>query len=346
MILPPEVPPVLDCLIVDSHEQDVQILSRILGKQDYQIRTAFNGSVALKELHFQVPDIIFWDCSEPQNHDFDFDFFFNFCRTKEQNITIFFLISFPEHRCSISLENDFHCDYIRKPFYPEEIILRVQNIRHYHQSKKAVAESLIQLEQEVVARQKAEYQLEQISQKLQTTTEQLTHLSRLDPLTQLANRLYFDEYLLREWQRLARERIYLSLIIADVDGFQGYNEVYGYDQGDICLQNIAQTMGNCIKRPADLVGRYSGEKFAILLPHTARAGAIEVAKLIRAKIKQLEIPHPKSEISPYLTLSLGVATAIPVPELPPHPLITVAEEALQEAKQQGGDRIGVGVHWR
>ena len=83
-----------------------------------------------------------------------------------------------------------------------------------------------------------------------------------------------------------------------------------------------------------------------MLPHTDRTGAIEVAKLIRAKIKQLEISHPKSEISPYLTLSLGVATAIPAPELPPHPLITVAEEALQEAKQQGGDRIGVGVHWR
>lgn len=225
-------------------------------------------------------------------------------------------------------------------------MLRIKNIQNYRQNQKVLSESLLQLEQEILARKVAESKLEEISQKLQTTTDKLKYLSRLDPLTQLANRPYFDEYLLREWQRLARERIYLSLIIADVDRFQGYNEVYGYDQGDICLQNIAQTMGTCIKRPADLVGRYSGEKFAILLPHTDRTGAIEVAKLIRAKIKQLEISHPKSEISPYLTLSLGVATAIPAPELPPHPLITVAEEALQEAKQQGGDRIGVGVHWR
>ncbi|OIP68396.1 MAG: hypothetical protein AUK43_16180 [Oscillatoriales cyanobacterium CG2_30_40_61] len=94
------------------------------------------------------------------------------------------------------------------------------------------------------------------------------------------------------------------------------------------------------------MGRYRVAKFAILLPHTARAGAIEVAKLIRAKIQQLEIPHPKSEISLYLTMSLGVATAIPSPELSPYPLIAVAQEALQEAKQQGGDQIGVGVRWR
>ncbi|VXD23328.1 putative Response regulator receiver modulated diguanylate cyclase [Planktothrix serta PCC 8927] len=346
MILPPEVSPVLDCLIVDSHDQDVQILSRILGKQNYQVRTAFNGTVALKELDLKVPDIVFWDCSEQQNHDFNFDVFFDFYRTKEQNIIIFFLISFPEYGCSISLENHFYCEYIRKPFYPEEIILRVKNIWDYRQSQKVMEDSLIQLEQEVSTRQKLEYKLEQISQKLQTTTEQLTYLSRFDTLTQLANRPYFDEYLFREWQRLARERMPLSLIIGDVDGFQSYNEVYGYQQGDICLQTLAKTMIDCIKRPADLIARYSGEEFAVLLPHTSSAGAIEVAKLIRAKIKQLEIYHPKSEISSYLTLSLGVATVIPQPELPPNPLITVAEEALQEAKRQGCDRIGVGVHWR
>ena len=346
MILPAQKFPPLDCLIIDYDDQDVQILSEILGQQGYQIRRALNETAALEYLQIKIPDLIFWDCSEAEDQGLIFDFFCKYFGDYKQNITIFFLILCYNSSCNIPLEYDWNCDYIRKPFNSQEIMLRIKNIQHYRQNQKVLSESLLQLEQEILARKVAESKLEEISQKLQTTTDKLKYLSRLDPLTQLANRPYFDEYLLREWQRLARERIYLSLIIADVDRFQGYNEVYGYDQGDICLQNIAQTMGTCIKRPADLVGRYSGEKFAILLPHTDRTGAIEVAKLIRAKIKQLEISHPKSEISPYLTLSLGVATAIPAPELPPHPLITVAEEALQEAKQQGGDRIGVGVHWR
>ncbi|MBE9146867.1 diguanylate cyclase [Planktothrix mougeotii LEGE 06226] len=346
MILPPPLSPLLDCLIIDSHDQDVQHLSQILGEQGYFIRTAFNGSVALKELNFKLPDIVFLDYLEYQNQEFCLDIFLKLYHNQCQNIIIFFLISSPEQSRFLPLEPSFHCDSIRKPFYPEEVILRIRNIWHDGQNQKAMEQSRLQLKQEISARRTAEQQLEQINQQLQTTTEQLKHLSRFDSLTQLANRPYFDEYLFREWQRLAREKIPLSLIIGDVDGFQGYNEAYGYYQGDICLQTLAQTMSTCIKRPADLVARYSGEEFAILLPHTGSSGAIEVAKLIRAKIKQLEISHPKSQISSYLTLSLGVATAIPLPDLPPDPLITVAEEALQEAKRQGCDRIGVGVSWR
>lgn len=346
MILPTQKIPPLDCLIIDYDDQNVQILSQILGEQGYQIRRSLNANVALEYLQTKIPDIIFWDFSELEDQRLNLNYFSQYCENNQQNVAIFLLISYSDHSYSIPLDYDGYCDYIRKPFHPPEIILRIQNSQHYRQSQKILSESLLQLEQEISARHSAESQLEQISQQLQTTTQQLKHLSRLDPLTQLVHRPYFDEYLLREWQRLARERIHLSLIIGDIDRFRDYNDFYGFDQGDICLQTIAQTMAACIKRPADLVGRYSGEKFAILLPHTARAGAIEVAKLIRAKIQQLEIPNPKSEISPHLTLSLGVATAIPTPELPPYPLIAIAEEALQEAKQQGGDRIGVGVRWR
>ena len=346
MILPSQISPPLDCLIIDSDDQDVQILSQILGEQGYQIRRAFNASIALEYLQTKIPDIIFWNFSELEDQRLNLNYFSQNFENNQQSVAIFLLISYSDHSHSIPSDYDGYCDYIRKPFYPSEIILRIQNSQHYYQSQKILSESLLQLEQEISARHTAEGQLEQISQHLQKTTNQLERLSRLDPLTQLVHRPYFDEYLLREWQRLARERIHLSLIIGDIDRFRDYNDFYGFDQGDICLQTIAQTMATCVKRPADLVGRYSGEKFAILLPHTARAGAIEVAKLIRAKIQQLEIPNPKSEISPHLTLSLGVATAVPTPELPPYPLIAVAEEALQEAKQQGGDRIGVGVHWR
>jgi len=346
MILPSPMSPLLDCLIIDSHDQDVENLAQILGEQGYSIRTAVNSFEALRALDFKLADLIFLEASEYQNPNFKLELFLNFYQQKKQNIIIFLLISSADHCYSIPLEQGFQFDYLRKPFYPEAVILRVKNILHSYHNQKVVAELRLLLNQEIVTRREAERQLQQINEKLQTTTEQLHHLSRFDPLTQLANRPYFEEYLLREWQRLARERIPLSLIIGDVDQFQGYNEVYGYSQGDICLQTLAQTMNACIKRPADLVARYSGEEFTLLLPHTASSGAIEVAKLVRSQINQLKISHPKSTISSYLTLSFGVATAIPLSDLPPDPLITVAEEALQEAKRQGGDRIGVGVHWR
>lgn len=346
MISPSLAFPSLECLIIDSDDQNVEILSEILEGQGYQISRAFNENGASEYLQIKTPDLIFLNPSELQFPEFNLNYFSQYFEESKCNPAIFLMISDSDVRNSISLEDHHYYDYIRKPFYPPEIILKLHNIQYYRQSQKTLTESLLQLEQERAARHQAENQLAQISQQLQTTSEQLQYWSRLDPLTQLAHRPYFDEHLFKEWQRLARERLHLSLIIADLDQFQSYNEIYGYDQGDICLQTIAQTLVSCIKRPADLVGRYSGEKFAILLPHTARAGAIEVAKLIRANIQHLKIPHAKSEISPYLTLSLGVATAIPTPELPPHPLIAVAEEALQEAKQQGGDRIGVGVHWR
>ncbi|MGL6138317.1 MAG: diguanylate cyclase domain-containing protein [Planktothrix sp.] len=346
MILSPESSPKFNCLIIDSDDQNAEILSTILGEQGYSVTTALNVNLALEYLQIKNPDIIFWNCSEIEEQEFNLNYFYKYLQDNKHNIAIFFLISYSNNSYRIPVEQDWHCDYIRKPFYPPEIIIRLQNIEYYRQSHKILTQSLLQLEQETSARHLAESQLEKMTQKLQTTTDKLKYLSRLDPLTQLVHRPYFDEYLLREWQRLAREKIHLSLIIGDIDQFKGYNDFYGFDQGDICLQTIAQTLAACIKRPADLVGRYRGEKFAILLPHTPRTGAIEVAKLIRAKIQQLEIPHPKSELSPYLTMSLGVATAIPSPELPPYPLIAVAEEALQEAKQQGGDRIGVGVHWR
>jgi diguanylate cyclase (GGDEF)-like protein len=164
---------------------------------------------------------------------------------------------------------------------------------------------------------------------------ELERLAKIDSLTQIANRRYFDEYLEREWKRLAREKQPLSLILCDVDCFKLYNDFYGHPAGDHCLKEVAQAISKAARRPADLVARYGGEEFVIILPKTTLIGGLKVANLIRKEVKKLKIIHAKSTVDSSVTVSLGVSSTIPHLELSPKTLIRVADEALYKAKNKG-----------
>ena len=174
---------------------------------------------------------------------------------------------------------------------------------------------------------------------LKKANQELKHQANVDSLTQIANRRYFDEYLTQEWARCAREHQYLAIVLCDVDHFKAYNDTYGHQAGDECLTKVAQGMKLVIKRPADLVFRYGGEEFALILPNTDEKGALEVAESIRQKIKLLKIPHDKSTVSNYVTLSLGVACTIPSSSSDAESLVGNADRALYKAKSLGRDRV-------
>ncbi len=182
-------------------------------------------------------------------------------------------------------------------------------------------------------------QAEELSQaldELQEANRKLENLARIDGLTQVPNRRYFDEFLDREWRRLVREKQFLSLIMFDVDRFKLYNDFYGHQAGDKCLLNIAQTAKKMVKRSADLLARYGGEEFAVILPNTDESGACVVAEQIQSAIRRLGIPHGRSE-KQIVTISLGIATQIPSLEQTPQELILEADQALYLAKQKGRD---------
>ena len=168
---------------------------------------------------------------------------------------------------------------------------------------------------------------------------ELRRQANIDSLTQVANRRRFDEYLTQEWSRCAREKQTLSLILCDVDYFKFYNDAYGHQAGDECLYKVAQGMTMSIKRPADVVFRYGGEEFAMILPFTQGEGALKVAQDVREQIIKLQIPHDLSEVSHYVTLSLGVSSIIPNIESSPECLIAAADRALYEAKALGRNRV-------
>ncbi|MDP5017466.1 MAG: diguanylate cyclase, partial [Dolichospermum sp.] len=174
---------------------------------------------------------------------------------------------------------------------------------------------------------------------LKAENQTLYRLANYDSLTQIPNRRRFDEYFQQEWGRMTREKSSLSLIFCDVDFFKRYNDTYGHQGGDSCLQKVAQAMSQAIKRPSDLVARYGGEEFVVILPNTTVEGAMIVAEEIRSQVKILAISHKASEVSQYVTVSLGIASIIPVSDIPAEFLIKTADEALYRAKKAGRDRF-------
>ncbi|MCC0178690.1 diguanylate cyclase [Waterburya agarophytonicola K14] len=185
-------------------------------------------------------------------------------------------------------------------------------------------------------------QQSQICCRLQTANQQLQQLAILDGLTNIANRRYFDLVLNKEWQRLSREQKPLSLILCDVDRFKAYNDLYGHQQGDRCLQKIAKILRQSTRRPADLVARYGGEEFAIILPNTEAQGALFIAQTINQTLAKEELPHQKSGVSKYVTCSMGIATTIPNSKQSFTQIIESADKLLYRAKNSGRNQVAVG----
>lgn len=181
----------------------------------------------------------------------------------------------------------------------------------------------------------------QAQEILKQQAEYQRSIALTDGLTQVANRRSFDEKIQTEWQRLLRERGYLSLILLDIDYFKFYNDHYGHQVGDTCLIQVAQTAAQQLKRPADLFARYGGEEFAVVLPNTNLDGAIIVAESIQQAIRDLSIPHQKSGVSDVITVSMGINCLMPNLDLSIDSLIKMTDEALYQAKQQGRDRYSV-----
>ena len=170
--------------------------------------------------------------------------------------------------------------------------------------------------------------------------QKLTELALLDSLTRIYNRRAFDRYLRQEWNKLKRIHAPLSLIICDIDYFKIYNDTFGHQQGDRCLQQVAEAMQTALKRPGDILARYGGEEFAIILPQTDRTGAATVGEEIRKAIAKLAIPHLNSLADSVVTVSVGVATTIPDAENY-EGAIEAADLALYRAKKQGRNRVAV-----
>ena len=160
-----------------------------------------------------------------------------------------------------------------------------------------------------------------------------------DGLTGIANRRHFEKQLEVEWNRALRNQRPVSLILADVDCFKNYNDNYGHLAGDDCLKAVAGKLASAVNRSSDLVARYGGEEFVFLLPELSLQKAVELAEIIRYQIENLAMSHQYSAAADIVTISLGVASAVPQKNANSAVLIRDADRALYYAKQNGRNQV-------
>lgn len=174
--------------------------------------------------------------------------------------------------------------------------------------------------------------------KLQVAERSLLQLDITDSLTGLRNRRYLDSMLEEEWRRGMREALPVALICIDIDDFKGYNLAKGYPEGDRCLRRLAKTFAASLRRGGDVVVRYSGEEFAVLLPNTDLDGAMAIAEELQGQVAGLDIQYDKG-LDGWLTVGCGVAAISPLPETTHDILLAAADEALTLAKEAGPSQI-------
>jgi diguanylate cyclase (GGDEF)-like protein/PAS domain S-box-containing protein len=175
-------------------------------------------------------------------------------------------------------------------------------------------------------------------QQLHEAYNAVEALAVTDALTGLANRRRFDQYLTSEWRRSMREHQPLSLLMLDADFFKAYNDTYGHPRGDSCLKQIAEAALDVVARPGDMVARFGGEEFTVILPNTENAGAMLVGQEICDSMTRRNLLHSGNPFG-IMTISIGCATM--VPRLGQHAvnLIELADLALYEAKHNGRNRV-------
>ena len=181
----------------------------------------------------------------------------------------------------------------------------------------------------------------QLVQQIETERNLAQQNSITDSLTGLANRRFFDEALKTEFFRMKRSGASLSLVMIDVDCFKKFNDNYGHLAGDDCLRRIGNILKTNVKRVPDIAARIGGDEFMLILPETEKNGAIDLAERIRKDTQALAIPHCESDVSQFVTVSIGVISVPTVGLTSPEQVMELADNALYCAKNRGRNLVEV-----
>ncbi len=288
-------------LVVDDAMENIQILHQAL-QDEHDVLFALNGAKAMHIAQNQLPDLILLDAVMPDMDGYAV------CRALRESpatrdIPIIFVTALKTPEDETRALEAGAADFITKPVNAAVVRARVRT---------------------------------QLTVKRQS--DALRELTLTDGLTGVSNRRAFDEALDSEWRRCGRAQVPMALILADIDHFKNFNDAYGHQAGDACLQQVAAAMRRAAARPQDVVARYGGEEFAILLPHEDGRGGESVARKILDEIALLGIAHARSSVSPWVTLSMGLASVTPSEQQDSAQLVKRADALLYEAKNQGRNR--------
>lgn len=290
-------------LIVDDQVINLMILENALSPF-YRITTANSGNKALELLEQpNKPDLVLLDIQMP---DVDgYDVLLNIRQNDElKNIPVIFITGKDAAEDeAVGLELGA-MDYIAKPFNITVVKARVRN---------------------------------QLA--LKSKSDLLESLASIDSLTEIPNRRFYGEHIVKEWRRCARTSSPLSLIMLDIDEFKKYNDNYGHSKGDETLFQVAQAIKSALRRAGDKVARYGGEEFVVLLPEAQLDEAKAVASNIQKKLEAIAIEHQFSSVCKRVTVSMGIATTVPDGHITPQALQEFADKNLYAAKHNGRNQF-------
>ena len=211
----------------------------------------------------------------------------------------------------------------------------IRDVVHVVRNEQGEVEALVGFMFDISERKKTE-------EKLLALQKELEALSFKDGLTNIANRRRFDASLELEWDSAIRLRQPLSILLFDIDFFKQYNDLYGHVQGDRCLVDIAQTLSLALDGPRDLVARFGGEEFIVLLPGADASVALKVAERCQRLIQKQAIVHAHSPHDQRVTVSVGVGTVVPDEHIKPSQFLEQVDQRLYLAKKNGKNRVEAG----
>ncbi|WP_337996058.1 diguanylate cyclase [Oleispirillum naphthae] len=320
-----------DILIVDDNPNNLFALENLLAAPDLNIITAGSGNEALAKTLSHEFAIALLDVQMPEMDGFETAELMR-GNSRTRHIPIIFVTANRSEREYVFRGYDSGAvDYLAKPLDVNILKSKVNVFLELHRQRRALEEKTRELDAKIS-------EMERLQNLLQERNEQLRVLSRTDRLTGIFNRLSFDETLDYEWRRCDRGGKPLTLIMADIDHFKAYNDRLGHIAGDHCLKQVAWALSAALMRHVDTIARYGGEEFAAILPETDESGAVAVVTRMRNAVKALNIAHPASPTELHVTISLGVASMLPDPNLSPLRLIEMADDAMYRAKALGRDR--------
>jgi diguanylate cyclase (GGDEF)-like protein len=172
-----------------------------------------------------------------------------------------------------------------------------------------------------------------VESKLRLANRQLNENANIDILTGLPNRRAYNTFLESKWNKMARLDAPISLIIADIDHFKQFNDLYGHQVGDEVLVIVGEKLQQCVRHSIDLVARFGGEEFVAITPNMSELESLQLAERMRKKISELNFKTKK------ITISLGIATVYPDSSSDYSTLFIKADKALYEAKNRGRNKV-------